>query len=349
VPADGPTFSPFPYERLHRTSRRDAALASVIARWIAARPSAGGTLATLVGAGAIARDASVDVRLVRVTRVRGEGASATTGHADPHAAFAELRLGGASAVIAGSSRAVRVIAQRVLGGPAELDAPRPLSTAEHAIWALVVAAAIEDAGIPGEVWPFELDAPLAGEQLAIELAVMLGDLSITVVARCAATIELRPPPPRPYPPWRLALPIVVARAAVPRAAVAGLRPGDAITVEAPAPPEREMFVDLVIGPGCVRLRAAPGALEAAVATEYVRRDMALPDDAHLELTVELGSTHLTVRQLAELAIGQIVPLGRPLAGPYDVRAGGQIVGRGELIDIDGELGVRIVALTTASP
>jgi type III secretion protein Q len=53
---------------------------------------------------------------------------------------------------------------------------------------------------------------------------------------------------------------------------------------------------------------------------------------------------MSLRALAELAVGQIVSLGRPLAGPFEVRAGGRLVGQGELVDIDGELGVRIVSL-----
>jgi type III secretion protein Q len=72
--------------------------------------------------------------------------------------------------------------------------------------------------------------------------------------------------------------------------------------------------------------------------------MALLDEASLEVTVQLGATRLSLRQLGELAVGQIVPLGRPLAGPYEVRVAGRMVGQGELVDIDGELGVRIVSI-----
>jgi type III secretion protein Q len=72
--------------------------------------------------------------------------------------------------------------------------------------------------------------------------------------------------------------------------------------------------------------------------------MALPDDAHLELTVQLGTTRMSLRALSELAVGQVISLGRPLAGPFEVRAGGRLVGQGELVDVDGELGVRIVSL-----
>jgi type III secretion protein Q len=72
--------------------------------------------------------------------------------------------------------------------------------------------------------------------------------------------------------------------------------------------------------------------------------MSMPDEAHVELTVALGTTQLTLRQVSELAIGQIVQLGRPLAGPFELRAAGRVVGRGELVDVDGELAVRIVSL-----
>jgi type III secretion protein Q len=83
---------------------------------------------------------------------------------------------------------------------------------------------------------------------------------------------------------------------------------------------------------------------AEVATGYVPRAMSLPDDAHVELTVGLGTTQLSLRQVFELAVGQVVPLGRPLAGPFEIRARGTLVGSGELVDVDGELGVRIVSL-----
>jgi hypothetical protein len=166
---------------------------------------------------------------------------------------------------------------------------------------------------------------------------------MTVVAFVPRAIELRVSPrsatpagASATPAWTFDLPIVVARAAVARDALARLAVRDIITVE--------RTLELEIGDGAVGLHAAPRAVEAKVATGYVRRDMALPDDAHLELTVQLGTTRMSLRGLSELAVGQIVSLGRPLVGPFEVRVGGRVVGQGELIDIDGELGVRIVSL-----
>jgi flagellar motor switch protein FliN len=159
---------------------------------------------------------------------------------------------------------------------------------------------------------------------------------MTVTARVAADVVLRTPPARALHPWRLELPILVGRCALPRASMARLAARDVITIEP--------HLALQVGDGGIGLSAAPGAVEARVATEYVARDMALVDDAHVEVTVQLGTTRLSLRQLGELAIGQIVALGRPLAGPYEICAAGRVVGQGELVDIDGELGVRIVSI-----
>jgi hypothetical protein len=323
VPASRPSFSPFPFARLRRASRHEAAIESAIARWIAARPLAVGSKRRALAGAAVA--------------IRVVGACAPR-HRDPHAVLAEVRVGGLAIPLAAPALAVRGLAQRVLGGPADLAAPRPATTAEEAIWALAIAAAIDDLGIAAEVWPFAEPLPSSApdDAIGIELAVTLGDSPISVVAACPRAIEVRAAPARPWPAWTFDVPIVVARAAVPVTAIGTLAVGDAITVE--------RVLELVIGPGHVGLRAAPGAVEATAATGYVPAEMALPDEVHLELTVQLGTTRLTVRQLAELAIGSIVPLGRPLAGPFDVRAAGRTIGQGELVDLDGELGVRIVSL-----
>jgi hypothetical protein len=311
-------------------SHREAALESALARWLAPRRG-GAKLAALVGG-------PVRARLIGATRRAW----------DPYAAVAEVRHGALPIVVAGAARPVRALAQRLLGGPAELDAPRPLTVAEQAIWALAVAAAVTDLGLAAEVWPLAggggppeapADAPVddaIAMELALELPAGLGGGAMTVVARFAPEVLVQAAPPRPLPGWRFDLPIVVGRCGLPRAAVRRLAVRDVITLE--------RRLELVIGAGAIELSAAPGAVEARVATEYRARDMALPDEASLEITVQLGTTRMSLRQLGELAIGQIVPLGRPLAGPYEVRAAGRVVGQGELVDIDGELGVRIVSI-----
>lgn len=322
----GPNFSPFPFHHLRTLSRREAAIESTLARWLAPRQLAA-RVAELAGG-----------------PVRARLTGLIPPAPDPHAALAEVRVHGAPIVLAASSGPVRALAQRLLGGPAELAAPRPLTVVEHAIWALAVAAALADLEVAAEVWPLVQAAAASRPEgcitaaFTVELPPGLGPRGqpMTVTASFAPDLLLRAPPPRALHAWPLDLPIVVGRCALPRGSVAGLAARDVITLEP--------CLELVLGGGGIGLAAAPGAVEARVATEYVPRDMTLVDDASLELTVQLGTTRLSLRQLGELAIGQIVPLGRPLAGPYEVRAAGRVVGLGELVDIDGELGVRIVSI-----
>ncbi|MCX5744178.1 MAG: FliM/FliN family flagellar motor switch protein, partial [Proteobacteria bacterium] len=187
--------------------------------------------------------------------------------------------------------------------------------------------------------PFPEERALHG-LVPIAFALQLGDVASAITAFVPPAVAVRVAPARAPAAWTsrvvLDLPIVVGRCALPRAAVARLGVRDVVTIE--------RTLELVIGEGALHLAAAPGAMEARIASEYVRHSMALPDEAELELTVTLGTTKLALRTLVELTVGQIVPLGRPLAGPFELRAAGKLVGAGELVDIDGELGVRITRL-----
>ena len=162
---------------------------------------------------------------------------------------------------------------------------------------------------------------------------------MTVTAWCPRALVVQAAPARPVPAWRFAVPVIVARCELPAGAIAVLAVRDVVVVE--------RGLGLVVGDTVVALSSTPGSVEARVASDYIRRAMA--DPAHLELTVQLGTTQLELRELAALVPGQIISLGRPLAGPYEIRAAGTLIGQGELVDVDGELGVRIVSLVVPEP
>lgn len=65
----------------------------------------------------------------------------------------------------------------------------------------------------------------------------------------------------------------------------------------------------------------------------------------VQITCEIGRVTLTAREILELRPGAVVPVGRPLAGPVDLTAGGRVIARGELVDVEGELGVRVTEVT----
>ncbi len=66
-------------------------------------------------------------------------------------------------------------------------------------------------------------------------------------------------------------------------------------------------------------------------------------DLPIELTAELGRITLSARAALDLAPGAIVRLGRP-PGPITLTAQGKPIAHGELVLIDGELGLRITSL-----
>lgn len=338
--------SPFPVEALPVVSRHELGFLNALAGWLALkstppRAQAGSPeaniafsrLAALVGG-------PVEVRYVGLGRLD-----------DPYAGACAVRIAGELVEVRGSHGAVRHLAQRLLGGPAELSAPRPLGVVEQALWALAVAAAAEDLGIAGDVVACEA-APVIRDARDLVMSVELAGIPATLGLRVSRAVEVRVPPAqrRCWPTaTSVEVPVVVGRCALEASALASLAVRSLITLEparsgVPLGEPGRLGAELVILGGAVGIAGQPGALVAEVTTGYVPRAMALPDDAHVELTVGLGTTQLSLRQVFELAIGQVVPLGRPLAGPFEIRAAGKRVGSGELVNIDGELGVRIVSL-----
>ncbi|KAF0248622.1 MAG: flagellar motor switch protein FliM [bacterium] len=62
------------------------------------------------------------------------------------------------------------------------------------------------------------------------------------------------------------------------------------------------------------------------------------------VVVELGRRNLTISDVTRLRIGQIIDLNRTPSEPVELSVDGKIIGKGELVDVDGELGVRILRL-----
>ncbi len=65
----------------------------------------------------------------------------------------------------------------------------------------------------------------------------------------------------------------------------------------------------------------------------------------VELAIELGRIELRVRELAALVPGRVISARLPIGGEVQLRAGDRVLAAGELVDIDGELGVRITRVT----
>ncbi|HBK85189.1 MAG TPA: flagellar motor switch phosphatase FliY [Firmicutes bacterium] len=64
-------------------------------------------------------------------------------------------------------------------------------------------------------------------------------------------------------------------------------------------------------------------------------------DVPLQLTVELGRTEKTVREVLDLVPGSIFELDRVAGEPVDIHVNGKLVAKGEVVVIDDNFGVRI--------
>ena len=66
----------------------------------------------------------------------------------------------------------------------------------------------------------------------------------------------------------------------------------------------------------------------------------------VEVTVELGRTKISLKDLYELAEGSIVELERLAGEPLDLVVNGQIVAQGEVVAIDENYGLRITHIVS---
>jgi type III secretion protein Q len=75
-------------------------------------------------------------------------------------------------------------------------------------------------------------------------------------------------------------------------------------------------------------------------------DHALPDveAVTVPVTFDLGQVELTIGELRRVQEGYVVNLQRPLDGAVALRVNGRLIGRGELVDIEGSLGVRVIEI-----
>ena len=73
------------------------------------------------------------------------------------------------------------------------------------------------------------------------------------------------------------------------------------------------------------------------------------DRIPVRLTFDLGERSMTVAELRDLKPGYTFDLGRELRRAVSIRAQGQVIGEGELVEIDGTLGVAITSMGSSTP
>jgi len=77
-------------------------------------------------------------------------------------------------------------------------------------------------------------------------------------------------------------------------------------------------------------------------------DAELLDQLPVTLEVRIGSVTLSASELGGMQPGAILTLGES-ADAVRIMAGGQIVARGELVEVDGQLALRILQIINSGP
>lgn len=366
VPAVGEP-SPFPFDRLERVPA--AALGPLRAVARASRDSRGwgaalATLRTIVGADL--HVGVVDVRWVE-----------PSGLPELPDALAALRIelpSGVAIVELAPSAAVALV-DAALGTAGDPAAFRPLRDAEQGVLAYLAArfvlAARPHAGrvLGWTTDPRALAVAIRRKpHVAIRLDLTLGGhvhaARLWLPGRGAAL------PERPLDLARLRdLPVrvrfEVGRVELPAEELALLHPGDVVLLDtAHARPEGGSLAGRVLL-GVIGARAprftctiadrCSVRIETLVADKEMvpmgQKENPAASDSSLgplaaelpvELVVELGRTTLTVGAVSSLAPGEVVVLDRAPADPVTLTAGDRSIARGELVVVDGRVGVRIL-------
>jgi len=75
-----------------------------------------------------------------------------------------------------------------------------------------------------------------------------------------------------------------------------------------------------------------------------RGGLDLLHDVEMEVTAELGRTHMSVRELLSMIPGTVIELDRAAGAPADLLVNGRLIARGEVVVIDENFGIRITEI-----
>lgn len=67
-------------------------------------------------------------------------------------------------------------------------------------------------------------------------------------------------------------------------------------------------------------------------------------DVRLTVTAEVGRVPMSVRSVMDLGVGSLIELQRSAAEPIEILVNGRTIGRGEIVVIGDQFGVRVTEL-----
>src|SRR5690242_15657907 len=97
----------------------------------------------------------------------------------------------------------------------------------------------------------------------------------------------------------------------------------------------------------VEFTPLPEQPDANPAGPFGEADLTRLTDVTVELTVEVGRTHMSLGETMSLGQGSVVTLDRLADKPVDLLVNGRPIARGEVVVIDEQFGLRITEVNGA--
>jgi flagellar motor switch protein FliN/FliY len=94
--------------------------------------------------------------------------------------------------------------------------------------------------------------------------------------------------------------------------------------------------------------AEPATEVPGSVTPLPRRGIEMLHGVDMEVTVELGRTRMTVRDLLALTPGAVLELDRAAGSPADLLVNGRLIARGEVVVVDEDFGLRVTEIVDDS-
>ncbi len=69
----------------------------------------------------------------------------------------------------------------------------------------------------------------------------------------------------------------------------------------------------------------------------------------LRVSVEVGSTSISLADVMNLGEGSVLELDRQANDPLDIFANGTLIAKGEVVTVDGRYGIRVTEVVSAEP
>ena len=71
-------------------------------------------------------------------------------------------------------------------------------------------------------------------------------------------------------------------------------------------------------------------------------------DVPVTLSVEIGRTRIPIKDLLALNQGSVVELDREVNDPLDLMVNGMLIARGEVVELEGRFGLRLIDVVSPS-